>query len=55
MAKKIKLELTEKEMSALVNIIDCASSALEMVDGIPEDVKKVDGMLNKNGYKRNFK
>lgn len=55
MAKKHKLELTELELYALIDLIDTFSS---LSDGIDDDgtakksLKKVDSMLKKNGYKR---
>jgi hypothetical protein len=55
MSKKIKLELTKLEFIALIDSIDTYSS---LCDGINDDgtsrkdLKKVDEMLKKNGYKR---
>lgn len=53
--KKHKLELTEKEFIALINLLDTYSS---ISDGIEDDgeakdeLKTVDEMLKRNGYKR---
>ena len=53
---KIKLEITEKELTAIVNAIDTLSTMV----GVGEEsdveflkiVKTTDKMLNRNGYKR---
>lgn len=55
MAKKIKLELTELEFIALTDCLDTYSALCAGIfdDGSArKDLKKVDNMLNKNGYKR---
>lgn len=55
--KKHILELTDLEILALINILDIFSSVKEGFDddGIAtKDLKKVDKMLNKNGYKRRY-
>jgi len=55
--KKHKLELTDLELLALLSVLDNYSS---ISDGIDDDgtskkeLKKVDKMLNKNGYKREY-
>lgn len=57
MAKKITLELTESELIALTDCLDTYSA---LSDGISDDgtakkdLKKVDKMLKKNGYKRAY-
>tara|TARA_R100001244_G_scaffold130831_1_gene103349 strand:+ start:254 stop:436 length:183 start_codon:yes stop_codon:yes gene_type:complete len=59
MAKKIKLEITEAQLEAIISITDECSSSIGM--GSKEDdahrnkcVMLVDRMLKKNGYKRLF-
>lgn len=58
MAKKIKLEMTEAQMMALVDLIDESSSMIGV--GEDEDIYRVkrlrllDRMLKNNGYKREF-
>ena len=57
MAQKIKLELTQLEFEALTDLIDTYSALAEGIndDGTAQkDFKKVDKMLNKNGYKRAY-
>lgn len=55
--KKHTLELTSLELLALIEILDTFNS---ISDGIEDDgqakkdLKKVDKMLNKNGFKRNY-
>lgn len=57
MAKKIKLEITEAQLKAIMHLADDISS---MVGGGDDDsiwiknVKLVDRMLKNNGYKREF-
>jgi len=57
MAKKIKLEMTEAQLKAIMNLADDISA---MVGGGDDDsiwiknVKLVDRMLKNNGYKREF-
>jgi len=57
MAKKIKLEITEAQLKAIMNLADDISA---MVGGGDDDsiwiknVKLVDRMLKNNGYKRGF-
>lgn len=58
MSKKIKLEVTEAQMSAIVGMTDEISA---MNGGGDDDrerikwVKLVDRILDNNGYKRKFK
>jgi len=55
--KKIILELTELEMEALTDLIDTYSALSEGIsdDGEAQrDLKKVDNMLKKNGFKRAY-
>ncbi len=55
--KKHKLELTGLELLALIDILDTFSS---LSDGISDDgsakkdMRKVDLMLKKNGFKRTY-
>ncbi len=57
MAKKILLEITENELTALVDIVDTLSAMLGTGDvdfdlGGAKRIKKIDKMLLKNGFKR---
>ncbi|BDS13079.1 hypothetical protein [Aureispira anguillae] len=57
MAKKIKLELTEKEFGFLIDAIDDISAMIgggepEADEAFIAIVENLDGMLKKNGYKR---
>jgi len=66
MAKKIKLELTEAQFYSLIDVIDtisaqigCSTGEFEIVDTFDtfdsvstKNVKLLDRMLKKNGYKR---
>jgi len=55
--KKHKLELTELEMLALIDILDSFSAISEGIEddgSARKDLKKVDAMLKKNGYKRTY-
>lgn len=54
MAKKIKLELTKRQFEALIDLIDTAASAFEEIDEEMNNLKLIDRMLTKNGYKRRF-
>ena len=57
MAKKILLEITEKELESLKNIVDEASAMIGRGDDDPiriKWIKLVDRMLEKNGFKRNY-
>ena len=58
MAKKIKLELTERQLQALMDVTDTISAMIGCgsdFDEMAKEVMLVDRMLKKNGYKRNFK
>lgn len=58
MAKKIKLELTEAQLSAIMNITDEISAMNGGGDDDTERIKwvrLVDRMLHNNGYIRKFK
>jgi hypothetical protein len=58
MAKKIKLEITEDQLIALIEIVDESSAMI----GVGEDediirikrIRLMDRMLKNNGYKREF-
>lgn len=58
MSKKIKLEVTEAQMMALIELIDESSAMI----GVGEDedfyrvkrLRLMDRMLKNNGYKREF-
>jgi hypothetical protein len=58
MAKKIKLEITEAQLIAIIEIVDESSAMI----GVGEDedklrikrIKLFDRMLKNNGYKREF-
>lgn len=58
MAKKIKLEITEAQLIAIIEMADEVSAML----GIGEDedkirakrIRLIDRMLDKHGYKREF-
>ena len=55
--KKHKMELTDLELLALMDILDTYSSLSDgiMDDGTAKkDLRKVDVMLKKNGFKREF-
>lgn len=55
--KKHILELTDLEILALVDILDSFSAISDSIedDGTAKkSLKKVDKMLNKNGYKRQY-
>jgi hypothetical protein len=55
--KKHKIELTDLELIALIDILDSFSSISDGIcdDGqAKKDLKKVDTMLKKNGFKREF-
>ena len=55
MAKKINLELTESQFSALISSIDTLSSLMEECKITTKDISLIDRMLKSNGYKRKFK
>lgn len=56
MAKKITLEMTSREFSALIDIADTISAMLgvgsDFDDEGKRNIKAIDRMLAKNGYKR---
>jgi hypothetical protein len=52
--KKIILKMTIKEFEALLDLIDSASSVFEENEVENKNIKSIDFMLKKNGYKRNF-
>jgi hypothetical protein len=57
MAKKIKLELTEPQFTALIDVVDTLSSMLGTGDADfdligAKQIRAIDRMLLKNGYKR---
>ena len=53
MAKKIKLEMTEAQFKALISVIDTCSAVMDEDLETTKEIVLIDGMLNKNGYKRN--
>lgn len=58
MSKKIKLEITEAQLRAIICITDDISAMSGCGDNDGEwnkNVKLVDRMLTKNGYKRKYK
>lgn len=58
MAKKIKLELTERQFEALIDTIDNTSAQIGCGDHDDvwlKNIKLIDRMLLKNGYKRKHK
>lgn len=58
MKNKHKLELTNLEILALIEILDTFSAISDGIDDNGQSKKcmiKVDKMLNKNGFKRNYK
>lgn len=55
--KKHTLQLTKLELLALIDILDTFSAIRESFDDDGQsrrDLKKVDKMLHKNGYKRQY-
>ena len=57
MAKKIKLEITEAQLSAITGLVDEISAMNGGGDDDRERIKwvrLVDRMLHKNGYRRKF-
>jgi hypothetical protein len=54
MGNKIELELTELEFNALTSVVSSASAMLEECLISQKEIKAIDRMLKKNGYKRNF-
>ncbi len=60
MAKKIKLELTEAQFYCLVDVVDTISAQIGCLDedfnkDQEKNVRLLDRMLLKNGYKRTHK
>lgn len=60
MAKKIKLEITEAQLIALIEVVDESSAMIGCDEDGDSDkirikrIKLLDKMLNNNGYKREF-
>ena len=54
MAKKIKLELTERQFEALIDVIDSAKTVFEEIPEEQKNIALIDRMLKKNGYKRMY-
>lgn len=57
MSKKIKLEVTEAQLAAIMSMTDDISAMLGVGDDDTEwskYVRLIDRMLKKNGYKRSF-
>ena len=55
MAKKIKLELTQAQLLAIIRQTDNLSAMIgssDMDNDLKHDIKLIDRMLLKNGYKR---
>lgn len=57
MAKKVKLELTQPQFRCLIDVIDTVSAQIGCLDidfneEQSKNVKLLDRMLLKNGYKR---
>jgi hypothetical protein len=55
MAKKIKLELTERQLEALIDITDTIAGMIGTggdFDLMEKEVILIDRMLKKNGYER---
>ena len=59
MGKTIKLELTEPQFNATLDMVDTISAMLgegsDFTDVNNKNVRLFDRMLKKNGYKRHFK
>lgn len=65
MAKKITLEFTERQFECLISLIEtieamhgCSDGdgdGSEFDDETKKEIKNLDRMLNKNGYKRGIK
>ena len=49
---KIKLELTEPQLEALMQFIDSARSVFEESLGEQKNIRLIDRMFEKNGFKR---
>tara|TARA_R110000782_G_C14681059_1_gene400028 strand:+ start:493 stop:669 length:177 start_codon:yes stop_codon:yes gene_type:complete len=57
MANKIKLELTERQLEALIDITDTIAGMIGTgsdFDLMEKEVILIDRMLKKNGYEREF-
>lgn len=58
MAKKIKLEMTEPQFSAMCDMVDTISAMLGEGSNFTieqsKNIKLFDRMLKKNGYKRKY-
>ena len=57
MTKKIKLELTERQLEALIDITDTIAGMIGTgsdFDLMEKEVILIDRMLKKNGYEREF-
>ena len=59
MGKKIKLELTQLQFNALIDVLDTHSASIgtgdDNYDAIEyKNIKTLDRMLKSNGYKRLF-
>ncbi len=57
--KKIKIEMTESELSAIVCLMDdisamCGGTEQDTTDNWKKQIKLIDKMLNRNGYKRKY-
>ncbi len=52
MTKKIKLELTEPQLEALMQFLDSARSVFEESVEEQKNLKLIDRMFVKNGFKR---
>ena len=55
----MKFEITKVQLSAIMDITDTLSALtgggdMEFNDTVARDVKAIDRMLKKNGYKRNY-
>ena len=59
MAKKITLELTEAQFSAMIDLADTISAqrgcGSDFTDEANKNLRLFDRMLKKNGYKRKFR
>lgn len=57
MANKIKLEVTHAQLRAIINLTDDISTMIgcgDNDDDWAKNVKLIDRMLEKNGYKRQY-
>lgn len=59
MKRKIKLEITDRQLNAIMNITDTISAMIgvgsEFDDEMTQDIRHIDQMLHKNGLKRKYK